>query len=169
MIQMEKVLIGQKYLQQIILNDPRIWKIYIFMNLFESIKFDIVGKGKEQKDSKSDKRMYFTKEHPANELSFFGERDKDVVPMIPNDMRFPDLEVLQLGNSYVTAPVKEMREKYSYLSLILIFPFRSMNDLKDDQSGLYRPRFITLRDANQLKYEELMILQNIQDQMQCEN
>ena len=60
-----------------------------------------------------------------------------------------------------------MRETYSLLALILIYPFRGIGDLKDNKSGLFWDKFVTLSDTHQLSDAGLVILQNIQDQTQC--
>ena len=65
--------------------------------------------------------------------------------MICSDIGFPDLELLQMGVENVTSSVKDMRETYSFLVLILIYPFRTIDDLKDNKNGLFWTKFVTLR------------------------
>ena len=48
-----------------------------------------------------------------------------------------------------------MRETCSFLALILIYPFRTINDLKDNENGIYCSKFVTLRDTNKLRDDKL--------------
>ena len=66
----------------------------------------------------------------------------------------------------VTTSVKDARETYSFLALMIIYPFRTIDDLTDNESDLYWTKFVILRDTNQLKNDGLQIFQNIQDQIQ---
>ena len=57
--------------------------------------------------------------------------------MISNEQGFPDLESLQLEKNNVTSSVKDTRERYSKLVLMLVFPFRELDNIKDLRIGSY--------------------------------
>ena len=92
------------------------------MNLFKNIKLNTLEKRKKANDLESGKKMSFKRDHPGHKHAYVSKRDKEVVPMICNDIGFPDLELLQMGVENVTSSVKDMRETYSFLALILIYP-----------------------------------------------
>ena len=75
--------------------------------------------------------------------------------MISSAIEFPDLEILQLESDNVTSSVCSMRERYSFLAMMLIHPFRSMDDLKDSHDNLYWTKFGRLRDRKQLREDGL--------------
>jgi len=87
--------------------------------------------------------------------------------MISIDTKFPDLENLKMNDAYITSSVKDMREIYSFHAMMLIYPFRTLNDLKDNVTGLFWSKFIDLRKRDEFSCDDLNILQNIQDQIQC--
>ena len=89
------------------------------------------------------------------------------VPMISMEPNLPDLSSLQMNTQNVTFSVKEHRERYAKFALALIYPFRNLDDLKCNQTGLYWDKFVMLRDSHLLSKSGLKILQNLQDQIQC--
>ena len=87
--------------------------------------------------------------------------------MISMEPNLPDLSSLQMNTQNVTFSVKEHRERYAKFALALIYPFRNLDDLKCNQTGLYWDKFVMLRDLHLLSKSGLKILQNLQDQIQC--
>ena len=87
--------------------------------------------------------------------------------MILYEEGVPDLESLHMEKYHVTSSVIDIREKYAKLALMLIFPFRVLDDMKDKNSGLYWESSIMMRESGVLRKDSLQILQNIQDQIQC--
>jgi len=81
--------------------------------------------------------MLFLRDYPGYNHTYVKKRVKEVVPMISSAIEFPDLEILQLQSENVTSSVCSMRERYSSLAMMLIHPFRSMNDLKDSHDNLF--------------------------------
>ena len=57
------------------------------------------------------------------------------VPMIFNDIVFPGLELLQMDRENFTSSEQDMSKTYSFLAFMLIYPFRTIADLNDDNSA----------------------------------
>ena len=125
------------------------------------------GKGQKKKEFKTKTKFHFIDDHPGHSYAYMIRRTFEVVPMISMAIGLPDLESLQMNIKNVTFSVNESRERYAKFALALIHPFRTLNDLKDKQTGLYWDKFIFLRDSNLLSKSGLQILQNLQDQIQC--
>ena len=87
--------------------------------------------------------------------------------MILMEPNLPDLSSLQMNTKNVTFSVKEHRERYAKFALALIHPFRTLNDLQDNNTGLYWDKFIMLSNSHSLSKSGLKILQNLQYQIQC--
>lgn len=140
------------------------------VSLYEFVqkyKIEYIGNKKKNKNSNNDNRMFFHEDHPGFKFAYVLKRVKEVVPMISIDTDFPDLESLQMDCNNVSSSVWFLRERYSLLVLMLIYPFRMLDDLKNIEQDSYWIKFINLRNKNQLKKERLQLLQNIQDQIQC--
>ena len=137
---------------------------YDFVKQYE-IKY--IGKTKKKKTGRSNEIFYFTDQHPGHKYAYVQKRTKEVVPMISSENGFPDLDSLQMDKGNVTFSVTDNRERYAKVALALIFPFWTLDDLKDSNTGMYWNKFIILQNAYQLSESGLQILQNIQDQIQC--
>ena len=72
--------------------------------------------------------------------------------------------ILDKGN--VTFSVTDNRERYTKVALALIFPFQTLDNLKDGHTGMHWNKFIILQNSYQLSKSGFQILQNIQDQLQ---
>ena len=67
------------------------------------------------------------------------------------EVNLPDLSLLQIMNiNNVTFTVNVHRERYAKFVLVLIHPFQTFNDLKDNHTGLYWDKFVILMDSHSL-------------------
>ena len=66
------------------------------------------------------------------------------------EVNLPDLSSLQININNVNFTVKVNRERYAKFGLVLIHPFQTFNDLKDNHTGLYWDKFVILMDSHSL-------------------
>ena len=58
---------------------------------------------------------------------------------------FPDLAILKMNDQYLIFCVRNMRKKYLLHALMLVYPFRTLDDLKNEITGLYWWRIVSLK------------------------
>ena len=66
------------------------------------------------------------------------------------DVNLPDLSSLQININNVTFTVKVNRERYAKFGLVLIHLFQTINDSKDNHTGLYWEKFVILMNSHSL-------------------
>ena len=66
-----------------------------------------------------------------------------------------DLSSLQINIYNVIFTVKVNRERYANFGLVLIHPFQTFNDLKDNHTGLYWDKFVILMDSHSLYKKDI--------------
>ena len=67
------------------------------------------------------------------------------------EVNLPDLSLLQIMNiNNVTFTTDVHRERYAKFVLVLIHPFQTFNDLKDNHTGLYWDKFLIFIDSHSL-------------------
>ena len=123
------------------------------------------------------------KSHPGSQFSHLAELNCDVISKLSlPEGKLCDIELLRLGEIDIDDDVKDIKEDYAKMALIMFYPFRTVDDLKTD--GSYWKQFqeqldlhtenVHLkqkkREKNKFSFWEkgFEILQNIQDRFTLE-
>jgi len=159
------------------------------MSALEMINLDENSDDEEQEAIADLDAMYsgkffpFMKSHPGSQFSHLAELNCDVIPKLSlPEGKLCDIELLRLGEIDIDDDVKDIREDYAKMALIMFYPFRTVDDLKTD--GSYWKQFQEQLDLhtenvhleqkkkekNHLDFWEkgFEILQNIQDRFTLE-
>lgn len=99
----------------------------------------------EEKNEGGQKSIYeFRNDHPGREFSFIQKRSLDTIPVISlPDNGLCRIEELEFGSIDPSTSAVDKREKYALLSMLMFYPFRSLDDLKGDD-GTYWTKFSSL-------------------------
>ena len=130
----------------------------------------------EQQHDSDNKYFRFQHGHPGLEFSCLVKRNRECIPKLYYNSKFPDVELLEMemGND-VEDHVKQLREDYALKAMLLFCPFRSKEDLHGDYATLWdsfldKKNTLLTTNANVTQHQfrslykhSLQILQNIQD------
>jgi len=125
----------------------------------------------DQHDTEN-KYFRFSFSHPGFHYSCLGKRNRECVPKLYYNSKFPDIELLQIdkGNN-VEDSVKKLREEYALKAMLLFLPFRKKEEIKGIYETMWdsfvakKEAFINGEQQNHppLYEHTFQILQNIQD------
>ncbi len=131
----------------------------------------------EQYEDYDNSYFRFSYQHPGFLFSCLTKRKSECLPKLYYNNKFPDVAMLETEHGDdVEDSVKQLREEYALMAMLLFFPFRTKNDLIGDydtlwQSFLTKKNSLSLSLANNTQNLEnptlykhsLQILQHIQD------
>ena len=106
-------------------------------------------------------RFFFFEEHPSSKIMCMKKKTDLEIPQISSTKLFPNISELDMNNLNPSDAVIQVREKYAQMALLLFYPFRTRNDLK--QNGSYWKKYRSSVQDNTFWPKGLEILQNIQD------
>ena len=73
--------------------------------------------------------------HPGSKFCHLAELSHEVIPKIslPRE-KLCNIEMLHINESNVNDSVRQYREDYGKMALLILYPFRTLDDLKKDNS-----------------------------------
>ena len=118
--------------------------------------------------------------HPGSKFCYLAGLQHEVIPKVslPRE-KLCDIELLHINKSSVSDSAKQYREDYAKMALLMFYPFRTLDQLKKDNSywTLFeeqRRMYFNLdgchKNSEKLKFwwKGFEILQNIQDRFTLE-
>ncbi len=131
----------------------------------------------EQYEDYDNSYFRFSYQHPGFLFSCLTKRKSECLPKLYYNNKFPDVAMLETEHGDdVEDSVKQLREEYALMAMLLFFPFWTKNDLIGDYDTLWQS-FLTKKNSLSLSLtnntqnlenptlykHSLQILQHIQD------
>ena len=107
-------------------------------------------------------------EHPSHKYMVMSKRKNILIPCINSVNLIPNIKHLHILEEISESSIKEQRERYAMIVLLLFYPFRSKDDLLINDS--YWDKYRIVITGNGFSKKGLEVIQNIQDvQHNCTN
>lgn len=118
-------------------------------------------------------RYSFIKAHPGYNFSHLVKRQKEVIPIITIPRgKLGRIEHLELETTHPTEETSLIRENYAKMALMMFYPFRTLDDLKKNDSYwlLFESELKQFKEGYHTTFwrRGFVILQNIQDKYTLE-